>query len=128
MKHSIRVWLGLFVFFCSTQFVNALELPVVKGKGIFKIVGEGYGRRVVLEDGEQPSLSAYDASGAPLPDGDYRYEFKSFPGESNSSPRQQSYPKPEGKAVGYNKRKIKGEGVTTVSGRFQIQGGQLIFP
>ena len=128
MNRSIRVWLSLIVFCFSTQSVNAQDLPVVRGKGVLKVVGEGYGRRDVLEDGEQPSLSAYDASGAPLPDGDYRYEFKSFSGGSNSSPKQQSYPQPKGKVVGYNKRKIKGEGVTTVSGSFQIQGGQLIFP
>ena len=128
MNRSIRVWLSLIIFFCSTQSVNALELPVVRGKGVLKVVGEGYGHRKVLEDGEQPSLSAYDASGAPLPDGEYRYEFKSFPSGSNASPRQRSFKEPEGEAVGYSRRKIKGEGVTTVSGRFQIQSGQLIFP
>ena len=128
MNHSIRVFVSLVVFFFSTQYINALELPDVRGKGVLKVVGEGYGYRYVLEDGEQPSLSAYDALGAPLPDGSYRYEFKSFPDRSHSSRRQQSFQQPQGKAAGYTKRKTKGEGVTTVSGRFQIQGGEIVFP
>jgi hypothetical protein len=128
MKYSIRVFISIIVFCLSTQSVNAIEFPVVQGKGVLTVVGEGYGHRDILEDGEQPSLSAYGSSGDPLPDGFYRYEFRSFPEGTDSSPRQQSYQQPEGKAVGYGKRKSKGEGVSTVSGRFEIQGGELIFP
>lgn len=127
MKYSLRVLVSLLFFCFSAQSVTAGgELPVVSGKAVLVVVGDGYGHREILEDGEQPSLSALGSS---LPDGVYRYEFRSLSSDGgNSSPRQQTYQQPQGRSVDYGQRMSKGEGANTVSGRFEIKGGALILP
>ena len=99
-------------------------LPAAVGKGSLTIAGEGYWHRQTLEDGEYPTLSGYDSSGQALPDGVYRYEFRSFP-DTSASPRQQDLMR--GKGRGLTADTFKGRSGEKLSGRFEIRGGEIIF-
>lgn len=62
------------------------SLPIVVGKGYLTVASNnGYWSRVNYEQGDQPSLSAFDDGGIPLPDGVYRYEYRSASHESNET-------------------------------------------
>jgi hypothetical protein len=103
---------------------SAGEFPIVQGKGVLTIAGEDYWHRQTYVEGELPALSAYDSSGQVLPDGVYRYELWVFPSGEGSSPRQRDLAKGKGSvASGSSKAKPSEK----VSGRFEIQGGELVF-
>ena len=136
MKSVARVFFGLMVCGSFTQFVSAEgpgiisgvqsagQFPVVNGKGSLTIAGRGYWHRDIYLDGEHPSLSVYDNSGQLLPDGVYRYEFRSFPEGADSSPRQQELLRTEGR--GASQGKGKSQVANKLSGSFEVQGGQLV--
>ena len=87
-------------------------LPAVDGAGSLTISGGGYWHKETYDDGEQPSVGAYDNAGNILPDGFYRYEFRSSPQLSESKP-------------GLGKGRTQaGE---LVRGQFEISGGAIIF-
>jgi hypothetical protein len=101
------------------------QLPAVVGKGTLTIAGQGYWDRQSLEDGDLPSLSPFNsATGQVLPDGVYRYEFRTFP-ENASSPRQQDLMR--GKGKGLTADTFKGKSGEKLSGRFEISGGEIVF-
>lgn len=87
-------------------------LPAVEGVGSLTISGGGYWHKKTYDGGEQPSVGAYDNAGNILPDGFYRYEFRSSPQLSESKP---------GLGTG---RAQSGE---LVRGQFEISGGAIIF-
>lgn len=133
MKITFRFVLGIMLCGSLIQLAQATgpergqpgELPVVVGTGSLTVAGQGYWYRKVYDGGESPSLSAYDNNGALLPDGVYRYEFRSFPDEASESPRQQNLVRVEGKGITRSQGKAKGANV--VSGRFEVLGGELIY-
>ena len=133
MKHQLRLVLGLLLLGTVAQSAYAQgagrdqstgELPVVAGKGSLTVAGEGYWHRDIYQDGEQPSLSAYDNTGQLLPDGEYRYEFRSFPDGAGSSPQQQDLMRNQG--IGISQGKGKAQPPSTRAGSFEVHGGQLI--
>ena len=102
------------------------DLPGVVGKGSLTIAGDGYWHRQELDNGDFPSISAFGGNGESLPDGVYRYEFRTFPGNANAaSKRQGSFDRAEGK--GLERAAKKSDVVKTLSGQFLIQDGQVIF-
>ena len=135
MKPNFRYFLGIVLCGSLAQFAQAAgagagqsgELPVVVGTGSLTVAGQGYWHREVYEGGESPSLSAYDNNGAVLPDGVYRYEFRSVPDSAGASHRQKSLTKAEGNSEGASLRRGNAKGVNTVSGLFEIQDGQIIY-
>ena len=95
-------------------------LPAVDGVGSLTISGGGYWHKETYEDGEQPSVDAYDEVGNILPDGLYRYEFRSSPQLSESEASAQG-----NSAFGLAKGRAQaGE---LVRGQFEISGGAIIF-
>jgi hypothetical protein len=100
------------------------EFPVVQGQGSLTVSGDGYWHRGTYQSGEQPVLSAYASDGQLLPDGEYRYEFRTVSASAKSSSRQQDVFRGRSENSAVTRRKS----VPTVSGRFEIQGGQVIFP
>ena len=132
MKNQLRSVLGLLFLgaVAESMYVQGApangEPPVMAGKGSLTIAGEGYWHRNVFQDGEHPSLSAYDNAGELLPDGSYQYEFRSFPEGASSSPRQRDLMRNQGKAMSQGRG--KSPVTNTVSGSFEVQGGQLILP
>ncbi len=60
-----------------------------------------------------------------LPDGVYRYEFRSFPDGAGASNRQQNLTRAEGEGI--SRRRGNAKGVNTVSGLFEIQDGEIIY-
>jgi hypothetical protein len=101
------------------------EFPVVSGTGTLTVNGGGYWSRDTYVAGEQPFLSGLDNDGLPLPDGSYRYEFREMAAESTqTSSRKRDVLKGHGSGRDYAKQKS----TDTLSGRFDIQGGQVIFP
>ena len=133
MQSTFRIFFGIFLWVSLMQVAHAAEegsdqpgeLPVVVGTGSLTVAGQGYWYRKVYEGGESPSLSAFDNNGAQLPDGVYRYEFRSIPEGAGASPRQQNLTRAEGR--GLSRGEGKGKGVNTVSGRFEVQGGEIIY-
>lgn len=133
MKPVFRFFLGIVMIGSLAQLTHAAdaesgqsgELPVVVGTGSLTVAGQGYWYRKVYANGENPSLSAYDDNGALLPDGVYRYEFRSNPEGASASPRQQNLTRTE--ARGSSRDQGKGKGINIVSGRFEIQGGEIIY-
>ena len=101
------------------------ELPGVVGKGSLTIAGDGYWHRQELDNGDFPSISAYGGNGEPLPDGVYRYEFRTFPGNANAPKRQGSFDRAQGK--GLEQAGSKSDVVKTLSGQFLVEGGQVVF-
>ena len=95
-------------------------LPVVVGVGSLTVSGGGYWHKTIYEEGEQPSLDAYDNAGQLLPDGSYRYEFRSSP-QSSESEALASGNSAFGLAKG---KKHAGE---LVQGQFEISEGSIIF-
>ena len=63
-------------------------LPAVEGVGSLTISGGEYWHKETYEDGEQASVGAYDDAGNILPDGFYRYEFRSSPLHLSQNPGQ----------------------------------------
>ena len=130
MKRQLRIVLGLLCLGAAAQSVYVQgapangELPVVNGKGSLTIAGEGYWHRDTYQNGDHPSLSAYDNAGQLLPDGSYQYEFRSFPEGAGSSPRQREVLRAEGRGV--RQGKGKSQVANRLSGSFEVQGGQLI--
>lgn len=95
-------------------------LPVVEGAGSLTVSGGEYWHKEIYEDGEQPSIVAYDDSGQMLPDGHYRYEFKSSPNTPASDAVS-----PGNSAFGLSK--AKGQRGEIARGQFEISGGEIIF-
>ena len=133
MKHQLRLVLGLLLLGTVAQSAYAQgagrdqstgELPLVAGKGSLTVAGDGYWHRDMYQDGEHPSLSAYDNTGQLLPDGVYRYEFRSFPEGAGSSPMQQELLRAEGRGISEGRGKSRPP--NTQYGSFEVQGGQLI--
>jgi hypothetical protein len=77
----------------------------------------------MYEDGEQPTLSAYDSFGQLLPDGEYRYQFRSIPVGGASTTRQRDVLKGKGTSGSKGKPPV----VNILSGKFEVQGGQLVY-
>ena len=100
------------------------QLPAVTSSASLTVSGEGYWHREVYQYGDQPSITPYDSSGNLLADGQYRYEYKIFSGGGSSSPRQQDL-LGEGGAESYSGR-TKPKATETLSGSFQVQGGQIV--
>jgi hypothetical protein len=133
MNLLLRKTFGVLLFGLLAQFAWAAgngqgqsgHLPVVVGKGSLTVAGQGYWYRETYESGASPSISAYDNAGNVLPDGMYRYEFRSFPTSADASPRQQNLDRTEGKGISHGRGKAKG--VNTVSGRFEVKGGEVLF-
>jgi hypothetical protein len=105
----------------ENQFMG--DFPVVSGKGALMVSGKGYHQRELYEDGEVPTLTAYDGDGQLLPDGIYRFQFISTPEGSGRSARQRDVLRGESaQALG------NGSGIASqMSGTFEIVGGQIIF-
>jgi hypothetical protein len=92
MWHQTKVILGLFLLGSMIQPVSAQagpDFPVVDGKAVLTVSGEGYRHRQIYENGEQPTLSGYDSSGQQLLDGEYRYQLRSIPADSVATNTQQ---------------------------------------
>ncbi len=122
-------WSVLFAFAVSGsvciqalgQGGEAPQLPIAYDKTVLTVSGAGGKYREIYQNGEQPQISAY-ISGQELPDGIYRYQLRSVPAGSSSTARQQDV--------------IRGGGVinapsgapaTVVSGKFEVQNGQVIY-
>jgi hypothetical protein len=90
-------------------------LPTVVGAGSLTVSGGDYWHKDIYENGEQPQLSTYDTSGQVLPDGFYRYEFRSSPQEAATGESAFSLS---------NSKQQQGE---TVRGQFEVVGGQVVF-
>lgn len=132
MAHQFRdIFLGLVLSGAVIQSpvtVAADEgfagsFPVVSGKGVLTVSGEGYLHRELYDDGEVPSLSARDSSGQLLPDGMYRFQFISSSQGGRSSARQRDVLRGDTPAP------ANGGSVpaTQLSGTFEVQGGQLLY-
>lgn len=128
MKSTFRYVLGIMLCGSLVQFAHAAdagaELPVTVGTGSLTVAGQGYWFRKDYQSGESPSISAYDNNGAVLPDGVYRYEFRSLPQGAGAGNSQDNLTTLEGERIG--RRRVTAEAVNTVSGRFEIQGGEII--
>ncbi len=62
----------------ANQHATVGSFPTVVEKAYLTVAGNnGYWSRVNYKRGDQPSLPAFDSSGTPLPDGVYRYEYRS---------------------------------------------------
>jgi hypothetical protein len=99
------------------------DFPVVSGKGALTVSGNDYRHRKLYEDGEVPTLSAYDEAGDLLPDGIYRFQFTSTPEGSSRSARQRDVL--QGGAS--SSAVIGSTRATHLSGTFEVLGGQLIY-
>ena len=97
--------------------------PLVVGRGYLIVAGSnGYWSRVNYQQGDQPSLSAFGDGGTPLPDGVYRYEYRSASIESTET----------GVAAetSMNDRLASARRPGTaqkVGGTFRVSGGMIIF-
>lgn len=98
-------------------------LPVADEKVVLTVSGGGRHYREVYESGEQPALSGYDSSGQQLPDGEYRYQLRSIPADSVSTNTQQGFL--SGKSISKNTGKTSSS--TVQSGRFDVEGGSVIY-
>jgi hypothetical protein len=87
--------------------------PAVEGTGTLTVAGKDVWVRTTYQDGERPYLSAYDDSGQVLPDGQYRFEYKSLQKSSANA----------GTSLAI-KTSTQGE---TVQGQFRISGAEIIF-
>jgi hypothetical protein len=131
MKPIFKNISGVLISVCLTQFAWAAgngqgqtgQLPVVVGKGSLTVAGEGYWNRKDYESGDSPSL--YDFVNDGLTNGVYRYEFRSFPDGAGASARQQNLTRAEGEGI--SRRRGNAKGVNTVSGLFEVQGGEIIY-
>lgn len=108
----------------APTFAGDAGLPVVQGQGSLTVSGDGYWHRDTYQSGEQPELSAYTSNGQQLPDGEYRFELRMIPANTSSAARQQDVLRGKSGDSGFNKQ----QPVPTVSGQFQIQGGQVVIP
>jgi hypothetical protein len=99
------------------------ELPVVVGTGTLTVAGEGYWNRKDYQSGDSPSL--YDFINNGLIDGVYRYEFRSSPEGAGVSHRQHNLTRAEGEGISRGRGNAKG--VETVSGLFEVRGGEIIY-
>ena len=108
----------------GATYAGSADLPVVQGQGSLTVSGDGYWHRDTYGSGEQPVLSAYTSDGQQLPDGEYRYELRMVPGNTGSAARQQDVLRGKSGESGFNKQ----QPVPTISGQFEIQGGQVIVP
>ncbi len=87
--------------------------PIVEGTGTLTVAGKDVWVRTTYQDGERPYLSPYDDSGQVLPDGQYRFEYKSLQQSSANA----------GTSLAI-KTSTQGE---TVQGQFRISGAEIIF-
>jgi hypothetical protein len=125
MWHQTKVILGLFLLGSVIQPVSAQagpDFPVVDGKAVLTVSGEGYRHRQIYENGEQPTLSGYDSSGQ-LQDGEYRYQLRSIPPDSVATNTQQQLL--SGKATTSKTGKTSSSSIQ--SGKFDVQGGAVIY-
>jgi hypothetical protein len=126
MWYQTKVILGLFLLGSMIQPVSAQAgagFPVVDGKAVLTVSGEGYRHRQIYENGEQPALSGYDSSGQQLLDGEYRYELRSIPADSVATNTQQQLL--SGKVS--SSKTGKSSSSTIQSGKFDVQGGSVIY-
>ena len=132
MTHQLRnIFLGLVVTgAASLSLVAGADdevftgnFPVVSGKGALIVSGKGYQHRELYDDGEVPTLSAYDSAGQPLPDGVYQFQFNSSPPGGPSSARQRDGFR------GNDATPAEGGGAKAVqlTGTFEVLGGSLIY-
>ncbi len=99
------------------------DFPVVSGKGVLIVSGNGYQHSEIYEDGEVPTLTALDDAGDLLPDGIYRFQLTTRPEGANRGSRQRdvlSKETPESNGNGLNS-------ASRLSGTFEVMGGQLIY-
>jgi hypothetical protein len=125
MWYQTKVILGLFLLGSMIQPVSAQAgagFPVVDGKTVLTVSGEGYRHRQIYENGEQPTLSGYDSSGQ-LQDGEYRYQLRSIPADSVATNTQQQLL--SGKATTSKTGKTSSSSIQ--SGKFDVQGGAVIY-
>ena len=127
MKQCLTLVLGVFLTTATTLTVAEVpseltefdgQFPMVSGKGVLTITGGDYWHRQMYEDGEVPYLSAYE-----LPDGIYRYQFRSIPANGKSSSRQKSVLMGNDQ-VSPGKRS---RAATVVSGTIEISDGQATY-
>jgi hypothetical protein len=131
MKPIVNNMLGILICGILAQFTWAADsglgqngqLPIVVGKGSLTVAGQGYWNRKGYESGDSPSL--YDFVNDGLTDGVYRYEFRSFPNGAGASTRQQNLTRAQGEGI--NRRRGNAKDVFTLSGRFEIQAGEIIY-
>ena len=97
--------------------------PAVSGKGALTVSGKGYHHREVYEEGDVPTLSAFDDADEPLPDGIYRFQFTSTPQGAGRSTTQRDMLRDKSSSSG-------GDGSAMPShltGSFEVMSGNLIF-
>jgi hypothetical protein len=126
MWHQAKIILGLVLLGSVIQSVSAQAgagFPVVDGKAVLTVSGEGYRHRQIYENGEQPALSGYDSSGQQLLDGEYRYQLRSIPADSVATNTQQQLL--SGKATTSKTGKTSSSSIQ--SGKFDVQGGAVIY-
>jgi hypothetical protein len=126
MWHQAKIILGLVLLGSVIQPVSAQAgagFPVVDGKAVLTVSGEGYRHRQIYENGEQPALSGYDSSGQQLLDGEYRYQLRSIPADSVATNTQQQLL--SGKATTSKTGKTSSSSIQ--SGKFDVQGGAVIY-
>lgn len=87
--------------------------PVVDGAGTVTIAGEGIWYRTNYESGDRPYLSPYADDGKILPDGQYRFEYRSSTRSSENT----------GASLA-NTSDSRGE---SLRGQFRVSGAQIIF-
>lgn len=122
---QVRIISGLLLFGSMLQLTPAQaaeSLPIVDGKAVLTISGEGYRYRQIYESGEQPALSAFNSSGDVLPDGEYRYQLRSIPMNSVVTNTQQDLLR--GKSTRHATGKTSSASVK--SGNFEIENGLII--
>ena len=96
--------------------------PAVSGKGALTVSGKGYHHREVYEDGEVPTLSAFDDE-VPLPDGIYRFQFTSTPEGAGRSATQRDMLRAKSSISGGNGSAMPSH----LTGSFEVMNGNLIF-
>ena len=128
MKQCLALVMGVFLTIATATLSVAQgsgepsgfdgQFPAVSGKGVLTITGGDYWYRQMYEDGEVPYLSAYE-----LPDGIYRYQFRSIPANGKSSLRQKSV------LMGEEQGSPRGRSgaATVISGTLEIIGGQASY-
>jgi len=119
---SVLLLLGSVIQLAPAQAAGGF--PIVDGKAVLTVSGEGHRHRQIYESGEQPALSGYDSSGQQLPDGEYRYQLRSIPANSVATNTQQDLL--SGNSTSGNTGKTSPSSVQ--SGDFEIQNGLVIYP
>ena len=94
--------------------------PVVQGQGALTVAGKGYWHKEHLEDGDSPVLSAYAEDGSVLPNGHYRFEYRSVASSEVFAPGRSPLSGVKAKGRARPNSDI-------VSGNFVVEGGAITF-